>query len=88
MRSVASVSGVNVQKDQCFSDPSKTQTVHINDVNFTNIRPAVTEVCSVKFHGPLRFGYDLHVLKVDPYHVQRPLKQFWSFLNGLFGTVG
>ena len=32
-------------------------------------------------HGPLRFYNDLHVLKVDPYHVEQPLKQFWLCLN-------
>ena len=41
-------------------------------------------------HGPLRFCNDLHVLKVDPYHVEQPLKQFWSCLNdwNLFSFVG
>ena len=41
-------------------------------------------------HGPLRFCNDLHVLKVDPYHVDQPLKQFWSCLNdwNLFSIVG
>ena len=41
-------------------------------------------------HGPLRFCNDLHVLKVDPYHVEQPLKQFWSCLNdwNLFSIVG
>ena len=41
-------------------------------------------------HGPLRFCNDLHVLKVDLYHVEQPLKQFWSCLNdwNLFSIVG
>ena len=41
-------------------------------------------------HGPLRFCNYLHVLKVDPYHVEQPLKQFWSCLNdwNLFSIVG
>ena len=41
-------------------------------------------------HGPLRFCNDLHVLKVDPYHVEQPLKQFWSCLNDwtLFSVDG
>ena len=81
MRSAASVSGVKVQKDQRFSDLFKTQTEDIKDVNLTNIQPAVTELCSVMSHGSLRFGYDLHVLKVDSSHVQLPLKHFWLRLN-------
>ena len=34
--------------------------------------------------------YDLHVLKVDPYHVEQPPKQFWLCLNewNLFSIVG
>ena len=41
-------------------------------------------------HGPLWFCNDLHVLKVDPYHVEQPLKQIWSCLNDwhLFSIVG
>ena len=31
--------------------------------------------------GDISFCYDLHVLKVDPYHVEQPLEQFWSCLN-------
>ena len=32
----------------------------------------------------------LHVLKVNPYHVEQPVKQFWSCLNdwNLFSIVG
>ena len=90
MRYAASVSGVQVQKDQRFPDPFKAVTDNINDVNFTNFRSAITELCPVMSHRPLRFGYDLHGLKVDPYHVQQPLKHFWSCLKYqiLFSIVG
>ena len=39
-------------------------------------------VSCLRFAGRWYFlCYDLHVLKVDPYHVEQPLKQFWSCLN-------
>ena len=44
-----------------------------------------------RFAGRWHFlCYDLHVLKVDPYHVEQPLKQFWLCLNdwNLFSIVG
>ena len=70
--------------DQHFLNPFQTQ----ND-NYTKSWPAITELCPVMCHGPLRFCNDLHVLKVDPYHVEQPLKQFWSCLNdwNLFSIV-
>ena len=48
-------------------------------------------VSCLRFAGRWHFlCYDLHVLKVDPYHVEQPLKQFWSCLNdwNLFSIVG
>ena len=45
----------------------------------------------LRFAGRWHFlCYDLHVLKVDPYHVEQPLNHFWSCLNGwnLFSIVG
>ena len=48
-------------------------------------------VSYLRFAGRWHFlCYDLHVLKVDPYHVEQPLKQFWSCLNdwNLFSIVG
>ena len=67
--------------DQHFLNPFQTQNDNLNDVNHTKSRPAIMELCPVMCHGPLRFCNDLHVLKVDPYHVEQPLKQFWSCLN-------
>ena len=48
-------------------------------------------VSCLRFAGRWHFlCYDLHVLKVDPYHVEQPLKEFWSCLNdwNLFSIVG
>ena len=48
-------------------------------------------VSCLRFAGRWHFlCYDLHVLKVDSYHVEQPLKQFWSCLNdwNLFSIVG
>ena len=48
-------------------------------------------VSGLRFAGRWHFlCYDLHVLKVDHYHVEQPLKQFWSCLNdwNLFSIVG
>ena len=48
-------------------------------------------VSCLRFAGRWHFlCYDLHILKVDPYHVEQPLKQFWSCLNdwNLFSIAG
>ena len=48
-------------------------------------------VSCLQFAGRWHFlCYDLHILKVDPYHIEQPLKQFWSCLNdwNLFSIVG
>ena len=48
-------------------------------------------ISCLRFAGRWHFlCYDLHVLKVDPYHVEQLLKQFWSCLNdwNLFSIVG